>query len=831
MPLVSGAAEALPALRDTGLVGGPVVFDSDVEDVAEWSGNERVETDSLRARERYFGAVRGQDVTSGLDALAAAGADDFLPVPDLGRRSLTTVSGARVEASGSVATDLTWEGLDPASRPAAAFDGDPTTAWRTHADRDAALVVRFEGARSLAGLRLTPIGDHGGSPPTKVSVSDGRRSVVTELRPEGVAQSVGVPDGTTSELRLRILDTRDGPPASTTTGLAEVTLAGLAVRETVDLPEPVAGRTGAVVITRQSGAFPGCVLGTVWRCLTGATTDAEESVGLRRSLTLSGDPTAWQPSGSLVVSPRVDAEPIVPPGVDSVTASSVRTADRLAAPDVLVDSDETTAWGPGPGDTTPTIHVVLDSPREIRTLRVAARDGWLAEHAPLVARVTVDGFAHFATLRRDGTITVPASTGRRVDVSLLGDPVDLAFDSLEVSSLDLGAAWGPLPAVTGAPCGQGPRLSVDGAQVPTKVVASSDGLRGIEPLLWSACSTVDLPVGRAVTVELLPWRDAAPSQILLRRSVEPVAGSLASAGQPLAGAAVDGHRRGQVAPGPARLLVLDANSNPGWRARLAGTELTRQTVDGFRQGWVVPEGASGSLDVDFAPDTLYRRLLLAGAAMAVALVALALRREGRPRAAMVTAPRPGAPGRAAPWPVLAVTAVAGGVLVAGWPGATVGVIAVFLGRRPGWLGHPIAPVVLVGLPLLAAGAVQAFASPGALGPPPVEALTRLLTLLAVLLAVLLAAGATGAPHQRLLDEAVAEPREQDRGRTAHRDEREECAEPAHEDAGAADRVQPHEDRDVPQEDAVGDPSEPRHPRATEALGDRALRAEDHRQQQ
>ncbi len=273
VPLVSGAAEALPALRDTGLVGGPVVFDSDVEDVAEWSGNERVETDSLRARERYFGAVRGQDVTSGLDALAAAGADDFLPA--LTSASFpTTVSGARVEASGSVAT-TSRGGTGPRLTSCRGLRRRPDdgVADACRPRRSSRPPVR--GARSLAGLRLTPLGDHGGSPPTKVSVSNGRQWVVTEVRPEAVAQSVGVPGGPTAELWCgswtparvpRVDDDRPGrgdPPR--TRGARD----GRPARA-----RP--GRTDAVVITRQSGAFPGCVLGTVWRCLTGATTDAEE---------------------------------------------------------------------------------------------------------------------------------------------------------------------------------------------------------------------------------------------------------------------------------------------------------------------------------------------------------------------------------------------------------------------------------------------------------------------------------------------------------------------------------------------------------------------------
>ena len=65
------------------------------------------------------------------------------------------------------------------------------------------------------------------------------------------------------------------------------------------------------------------------------------------------------------------------------------------------------------------------------------------------------------------------------------------------------------------------------------------------------------------------------------------------------------------------------NHNPGWEAELAGRPLTPIVVDGFRQGFVVPDGASGALEVRFAPDGPYRAALGLGLLLTL-LVPLAL---------------------------------------------------------------------------------------------------------------------------------------------------------------------------------------------------------------
>jgi arabinofuranan 3-O-arabinosyltransferase len=146
VPAVSGAAEALPALHESGLVDGPVIFDGDGGAAA---GAPRVETDTYRARHRWFGAVRGQDASRGLTASQDVGAPDYRPWGDESLRAVTAYDGiAGVAASSALSDDLTWTGLRPANRPYAALDADPSTAWLALGDPRPRLTITLPSAQT-----------------------------------------------------------------------------------------------------------------------------------------------------------------------------------------------------------------------------------------------------------------------------------------------------------------------------------------------------------------------------------------------------------------------------------------------------------------------------------------------------------------------------------------------------------------------------------------------------------------------------------------------------------------------------------------------------------
>lgn len=154
----TGATEDLARLADAGLGDRPVIFDGDR--TRSLRPTTSVATDGFRARTRWFGAPRGQDVTSALTARAAREAPDYLPWPEVDRRSVVTYDGIRdVGSSSSIATDYGVAGLQPAHRAFAAIDGDDATSWVTVGDPDPEPDRRPRGAPGPPGdLRAPPRG-------------------------------------------------------------------------------------------------------------------------------------------------------------------------------------------------------------------------------------------------------------------------------------------------------------------------------------------------------------------------------------------------------------------------------------------------------------------------------------------------------------------------------------------------------------------------------------------------------------------------------------------------------------------------------------------------
>ncbi len=79
-----------------------------------------------------------------------------------------------------------------------------------------------------------------------------------------------------------------------------------------------------------------------------------------------------------------------------------------------------------------------------------------------------------------------------------------------------------------------------------------------------------------------------------------------------------------VAAGPAAIINVHENYNPGWVATVGGHELRAVRLDGWQQGWVLPAAdASEGVTLRFVPDGSFRAGLIAGAVIALALVAWA----------------------------------------------------------------------------------------------------------------------------------------------------------------------------------------------------------------
>ncbi len=730
---VSGGPEDLLPVADAGFPGLAVL---DGDRVAGVDPGHRVVTDGYRARERWFGATRGRDTSSTLTAGELAGTRDYRPWDDLGRHSVTAFTGiSGVEASSSLATDLTLAGLRPADRPAAVLDGDPTTAWVTQFDPAPTLTVRLDHAQQLPTVRVRVLTDKDRHPglgvPDRLAVRTDAGEVRADVPASGLVE-VALPDGLTESVSVEVLDTDEGDPASVLTGLVALDLPGLAVTESVVAPHDRAEPAGTVLL---SGGIPGsdaCVhpeRDVV--CFGDGGRDPEGGAVLSRRFTAAGG-GQYTATGTLDVSRWTDTVAgLATPGVE-VTASSSRTTAVAARPEAVVDGDERTAWSPAPEDTSPTLTVTLDEPADVQAVTLDARRGWMKRYRPFV-RVRLDGREQLVRASADGRLAVQGNGVRTIAVTMLPLPGRnrLAGAALEVEELTLAGHDFPRPAArVTRPCGAGPMLEVDGTEVPTRVDGPRSALWGQGDLAWAACARARLAPGPTHDVVVRGDEAFRPAAVRLRSSAPgaPASGSSALTPVPLTTDSPT-HLTGPVVAGPQRLLALAMNSNAGWQATLDGAPLSPVVVDGFRQGFVLPDGAGGTVDVTFSPDAPYRLALGVGLVLALLLLLAAVLPDRSRRADQPA----GEPGTAPRFLLVAAGTLLFALVVAGpWAALTAGLVLAGLRLRRTDADRPVAlaVVVLIG----AAGVLVASTSPAGRTQPWVEATVTLAVIAAGVLA-------------------------------------------------------------------------------------------------
>jgi arabinofuranan 3-O-arabinosyltransferase len=729
---VRGGSEDLPAVADAGVEGLTVLEGDAVDGVVP---GRSVLTDGYRARERWFGATRGQDVSSTLARGTLEGSRDYRPWADLDLHSVVTVDGvAGVTASSSLADEQSLAGLRPALRPAAALDGDPSTAWIALLDDSPSLRLSFDGARSLGTVRVTVAANRarwggGLGVPTRLRLVTDAGERTVEVPSSGVVEAAA-PAGATRSLVVRVLDTDRGAPSGVLTGLAEVAVDGVTTREVVDSPAGAAVPVDAVVLDRGVPGTDGCVRPEdEVVCFGDQVRDPEGGVDLVRRLSGPGG-GELAASGTMTVSPWVEDLPgLAAQGID-VTASSSRTRAPAGRPEAVVDGDDATAWSPSADDRTPTLTLRLDAPADVGGIRLEGRRDWFARYRPVVG-VTLDGREQVVRATEDGFLAVRGTRVRTIELAFLpeaGRP-RAATASLELSGLDIPGVELPQPTERlDRPCGQGPALTVDGASVPTRLMGPRSALWGDGTLRWTACSSVRLTAGDDHEVEVQGDGALRPDTVALVG---------AEATRTPTTTAIDARR---VSPtrvtatldsGPQRILALAGNHNDGWAATLDGSALRPIVVDGFRQGFVVPAGSSGALDVTFTPDRPYRWALLVGVVLALLLPVAALVRDpapGRREAVEDTHSR----GLG-----LVGTTVLGAALVLGpWAGLVAAAVAaaLVLRRQRGRLGA-CWPALAAGSCVVAATGLAALTEPARPTRPSVEVVAAVLLTVALVCAV------------------------------------------------------------------------------------------------
>ena len=581
-----------------------------------------------------------------------------------------------VDASTSQAFPFELGGVRPENSPFAAVDGSYQTGWRSAYFKEPEgqwLEVRFDDPENVGKISVNSPGASGPVVFTRSwQVSAGgvvRTMKINPFTGVGTADLGGV---SADRVRFTARDVASGKDrVYAAVSLLEVRFGGLPAERTLHVPDyetadPTTFMFGSRPETRScipTLLAPDC---TPWRYR-----NAEDGVGIDRTFTTTYD-GEFSFRGSAVARSTPQTLPLLDGfgGPVDVTGSSTFENDPAVAPRLVHDGSGATVWMARQEDREPSLTVGFAKPRTVSRIAVGA------PVAPAVAPTTavISNGAETREVTLDELGLFEPLRGQQFTISF-SNPGSLAPIGVSELYLSPGRIDRPFRGEdpSGAFCGSGPPLVVDGHYLRTRVEARVGDV-------FSGTSVDVLPCSGPLALQ------AGEHEIVLKTNErwQPVSALLSSGGRDVEPAdpralevvAVgDSEQVLEVGAGEASLLSTTRNANPGWRATLDGAPLAVQRVDGWAQGWRVPRGDGGTVRIWYAPQRSYLVALVAGLVLAaLVLVAAGVSIIRSPR----TEPRP---------PVLESFRHRGRV-------------------RTSWLVLPVVPLVwVVGGPIAAAGAL------------------------------------------------------------------------------------------------------------------------------
>lgn len=723
---VRGAPESVLDLEDGGLVAPDQA--TVLENEPGWPGKAQVVTDGLQRRERAFGstdeslsAVLGADEPWRIDRRvhdypAGVGPEvggGMVVAQYDGLRSLT--------ASSAQGYADNFGAVVPQSGPYAAVDGNRDTRWLSSPATDPRqqwLRMEFSKPRSVDNVTVAPVADDPAVVPIReIEVVAGRQRVRAAVGPSGAPVTLRLSGASVGSVEIRTVRVATAA-AHAQVGLREVTVDDAQVRRTLRLPGVVPQGASVSVATGPERRACSVTIG-IPDCSDARSRPPEEAVGLDRSY-VSAAPQSLRISGTVVARSSGSAAALLDP-VESdqhVEATSFYGSDPKVAARFAYDGQPTTSWVSAAEDKLPTLRFHWSKVHTVRALTVAAT---AAAGAPTVAVVTAGGRTQRVALHGGAVSALKPVRTKSLSVRFERDsdgPVvvpEISFRGVDVTR--------PLLAdtPTGAVCGLGPRVYVDGTPMDTRVHGTMADIINGSPMRLDVChATPGSLQGHRRTVRLEPGEHriaGPPSDQFEITGLTAVPRQQADA--PPAGGAerqLDVRRWSDsggdlsVEAGPAAVIWMPQNFNPGWRAVAtaadgSSTSLTALRVDGWAQAWRIPASATGlRVRIDFPPQHQYAVVLVAGLAVSGAvlvggLISLFLLTLPRFRRRTSTEPRPWRMRDSSDWARAAAfsTLVVAVLLLLG-PAATVGML---LGAALSVRSHRSLTALMV---VLAAGA-------------------------------------------------------------------------------------------------------------------------------
>ncbi|WP_433168595.1 alpha-(1-_3)-arabinofuranosyltransferase [Kribbella sp. CA-247076] len=690
---VRGAAEDVPTALTA--LGGDREAVTSADAAGKLTGLPLIQTDGMQRRE----VAVGRPAENYSPVLAASEGSRQ------GRRTLgydvnaTAPSTTRtwgggivdVRASSSAADANATLRTGPGNGPFAAVDGDPSSRWISGTFGRSSgewLELRFAQPRTVDGLKV----QFSLAPPTTepvrtLQVETDAGTLTSVVTGSTEPQNIPVPPGPTQRLRLGVGITDGKNPNGVS--IAEVSLPGLLAVSRLAVPDE-ARRPSALVFRNQQIGRSACLhVDTRPLCRQNVAKDSEEPTGLQRSVKLPTS-ASYQLQGTALPKDGPALEKLLTvPGAITATASSRAVDAPEGRPGAAVDRDLGTGWVADPSDGRPTLTLKLPVARKVSGLQFLTDPNLTASQPtevslridggpPAASTVDPEGYVRFAertlhTIELNFTSTRPLIDVDSATGIARNAPVGVA--EVRVLGADHRRKALDLDGPTGAFCGFGPGVRVDGVPADTQVTATIRDLLQRRPVTFTTCgkdSTVALPAGRH-NLDVLAGGGFVPVEAAWTK-----AGFGNVSKTPVQDVDVWRSDPAELtAEVPAAdeqsVLTIAQNFNEGWEAYDgSGRKLTPVRVGGWQQGWIVPEGAEQVVTARFMPDRVYRAGLLVGLLALLAVIAMAAFFRRRPRQSGHRLREGRYVGR---WAAVAAALVAG-AFMSGWIGlASVAVAA------------------------------------------------------------------------------------------------------------------------------------------------------------
>ena len=599
-----------------------------------------IQADGYRLHERQFGRFHdavSEVMVPGDPSRLKRVQPDYAGVPGVERVSAGFRGVATVRASSSSGYADTLGPIRAENGPSSVADGDESTFWRSALFAEPVgewVELRLNRARPIGLVRVVAgVDGFSGSPVRTVRVRAADREEVVSVDPKSGRAVVDLGGVRADRVRVTIASVVPGQEASYV-ALREIAIDGVASTRYLAMPEVQAGSDTSFVFSAQAPrrACTRSLLGTQCSALGFAPSD--EQTGLRREFD-TVEAGQWHASGQVIAMPSPETLSLFTPLKGSpgmrAKAESVFGSDPAASAQFAVDGDPGTPWLTNVGVHTAVLKLNWPRTRELTRLLVSAAP--VDSLRPTTALISTSTEQRTVSIGAGGWGYFPALKAKRVRIefSTPGRDENLPMgigDVTLVGAEDL-AQGIDTTNPTGAVCGFGPEVMVDGQRVPTRVSGTMGDILDGRPLSWEACGTADLFL-QAGTHRLVT--KATPQFVPVRLRLGPAAGATSSAPE-------KPEERGltvinssgirlllRIAEGEEALLSFGQNANPGWQATVDGDPLEPVTIDGWQQGFRLPAGGSVMVEIRYVPETSYLNALLV-AAVAIGLMLLLLIRD------------------------------------------------------------------------------------------------------------------------------------------------------------------------------------------------------------